>query len=80
MSELKPEDLQVSAWPAPTDSGMETGSIPHGVKVMHIPSGLSVAYDRSRNQHVNKAEAIKRINAMISDAQFQKGSVVDDLA
>lgn len=78
MSELKPEDLQISAWPAPTDGGMQTGSIPHGVKVTHIPSGLSVEYDRSRKQHVNKAEAIKRIKAMIADAQFPKGSVVDE--
>ena len=68
---LKPEDLQVEAWPPRQKGGQTVGTGPAGVKVTHTLSGIVACVDIGRSQHVNREIAINMIEAAITHPRFR---------
>lgn len=55
--ELKPEDIVVSTY----SSGSRWIPYDNGVKITHIPSGISASCHTERSQHANKAKAYDQL-------------------
>lgn len=63
---IDPKDLQVVAWPQPWRCGMQTGKIYPGVKITHIPTGISCSCAKYRSQYQNRNEAINMLASTLT--------------
>lgn len=61
------EEFEIEWWPPKTTGGMQTGSIPKGVKITHKPTGSVVACNHARNQHQNRVLAMNFIKSLIGE-------------
>lgn len=59
------QDLHITMYPEAKTSGMLTGSMSPGVKIVHIPTGVSVVCDSERSQFLNREIALKQLEAKI---------------
>jgi peptide chain release factor 1 len=55
------KEFKVEILPNTDQKGMITGDLPAGVKVTHIPTGLSVVCDEFRQQYRNKEKSFRLI-------------------
>lgn len=70
---LKPEDLNVEAWPPrKPPGGQHVGTGPSGVKVTHIPTGIEACVETHRSQHVNRLIAVEMIEAALTHPLFNR--------
>lgn len=63
---LNPKDLHIESWPKEPEGGMQTGKIPAGVKVTHLPTGIVYSFCEYRQQHRNKDECIRQIEERLN--------------
>lgn len=69
MSEIDPKDLYLENYPPRAKGGQHVGSIPVGIKITHIPTGISVVYDEERSQYKNKARALEILEKKLSEEE-----------
>jgi protein subunit release factor A len=62
---LRPEDLKIQSWPLYEKAKGMLAGVSNGIKVTHIPSGLSVTETRHARQIDNKSEALERLEQII---------------
>lgn len=68
---LLPEDIKVEpSQPRGPPGGQHVGIGRSGVKVTHMPSGTVAICESCRSQHLNRAVAIRMIEAAITDPDF----------
>lgn len=60
-----PGECQIHAHPPPPESGMTTGKIPAGVRIVHIPTGAAVECIHHRAMYKNKDAALKALKAIV---------------
>ena len=65
---INPKDVHIEAYPAP-QGGMHVG-MPKGVKITH-KSGLVVAYDKQRSQHLNRDVVLRALAAALAVMESQ---------
>lgn len=63
-------DLQFEAWPQ-RGGGQQVGPGPQGVRVTHIPTGITVTVDCQRSQHRNKGIAMDALEAALTSPHFR---------
>ena len=56
-----PSKLKVEWYPPKTRGGMQTGSIPSGVKVTHLPTGEYAICEQHRSQSENRRAALEML-------------------
>lgn len=65
---IYPQDLRITSY-LPDQGfgagGMRVGTIPQGIIVHHIPTGLGVSCDSERSQHANREKAIKMLEHVL---------------
>lgn len=76
--EIDPQEVEVSVWPA-TREGQHVG-MPHGVRVLHKPTGLSVIYDKERSQHRNRTIALGYLARALSQPAEPSDAAVERVA
>ena len=60
------DEIYFTAWPPKPVTGMQTGKVPQGIRLEHLPSGTEIVVCKERNQQANKALAIKALNVILS--------------
>lgn len=67
--DLSHENLTIESWSSiiQPEGGMQNGGgiYAHGVKVTHLPTGLSVARDSERYQHQNLKIAMDELASLL---------------
>lgn len=61
----KAQEWLVEQWPPQSGHGMSPHRIQPGIRVTHVPSGLSATCDKHRSQHQNRDECMKQIQARL---------------
>lgn len=61
------KDLQITTYPEPPTTGMLTGTLSPGVKIVHIPTGIVVVCDSARHQYLNRELALKQLVAKLAE-------------
>jgi peptide chain release factor 2 len=56
--DIRPEDLKFESWPPVAKGGQHVGLTSYGLRVEHIPTGLTVIVEAGRSQHRNRLIAI----------------------
>lgn len=68
MSQIKPEDLEITEWPVCPPGHMRCG-MPKGVKITHRKHRMTVICDSERSMHMNREVALVGLQAMINFAE-----------
>lgn len=71
---LNPQDLRYERFRAGGPGGQHQNTTDSAVRVVHLPSGMVAASREQRSQHRNKAQALRRLEAIMLLAQTQKGA------
>ena len=67
----EPKDLRIESWPPLLKRGMIVGTS-RGIKITHIPTGLSATSETEHSQHHNRDKALAKLRAAIGSAMGEK--------
>ena len=70
--EVKPEDLRVETFRSSGPGGQNVNKLETAVRVIHLPTGLSVAVQSERSQSQNKEKALQVLYARLLQKMEQE--------
>ena len=67
MNTIKNEDIELGCWPPIVKTGMQVGTIPSGIYLLHKPTGIGIISTSERSQHANKHKVLKILNKILEE-------------
>ena len=71
LREMKPEHLSIESVPQQKQGGQHVGVISTGVKITHIPTGLTATCSIERSQMRNRNVALAMIEYGLAELEFE---------
>lgn len=75
----KDDDIRIEKFHSAGKGGQNVNKVETGVRVIHIPTGITVESTAERSQYQNKQNGLKKLNAILSEKERQaKGKQKND--
>ena len=66
------KDCQIESMHCGGKGGQNVNKVETGIRIRHIPTGITVVCTEERTQYMNKAKAIRRLKGILSAAEADK--------
>jgi peptide chain release factor 1 len=70
--EVNPADLKVDTFRSSGAGGQHVNKTESAIRITHVPSGIVVESQTERSQHANRDKAMKRLKAMLVEADIAR--------
>ncbi|HEY1070586.1 peptide chain release factor 1 [Thermomonas sp.] len=69
---INPADLKVDTFRSSGAGGQHVNKTESAIRITHVPTGVVVESQTERSQHANRDKAMKRLQAMLVEAELEK--------